>query len=253
MNYNDLRDYSWSYETINSRISRFYRGVTGRKIPLVVYCGSDEEGVAVMNRLHELAETDVAANKPGKIFIGDYYTAGYITGSTKADYLITKRMCKITLTFVSDDPTWYRDQVHTFPIGAGNQISSGSGTDYHYDYPYDYALHLQGRNIVSDTVGSSAFKLEIFGVAENPTVTIGGHVYKVQGRVSAGEVLTIDSLAKTITLTTVSGQHINWFDKRNRDSYVFEPIPTGKNPVTWSGEFGFALTVIEKRSEPKWT
>jgi hypothetical protein len=253
MNYNDLRDYSWSYETINSRISRFYRGITTRKIPLVVYCGSDEEAMVVMNRLHELAETDVAANQPGKIYIGDYYTHGYITGSTKANYLVTKRLCEITLTFVSDDPAWYRDQLHTFPAGTDNQINSESGTDYPYAYPYDYALRRQGWNIVSDTIGSSAFRLEIFGVAEDPAITIGGHVYKVRGKVSAGEVLTIDSIAKTVTLSTVSGQKINWFDNRNRESYVFEPIPAGKNSVTWSGEFGFNLTLIEKRSEPKWT
>lgn len=253
MNYNDLRDYVWNYETINSRISRFYRGITTREIPLVVCGASDKEAAAVMNRLHELTETDVTVNMPGKVYIGDYYTYGYIAGSTKTDYLITKRMCKITLSFISDDPSWYRSQVYAFPIGTGNQISSGSGTDYPYDYPYDYALQLQGRNIISDAVGSSAFKLEIFGTAENPTVTISGHAYRVQGRVNAGEVLTIDSLAKTIILTTVSGQKINWFDKRNRESYVFEPIPTGMNSVTWSGEFGFELTVIEKRSEPRWT
>ena len=51
----------------------------------------------------------------------------------------------------------------------------------------------------------------------------------------------------------LSGYTINWFDKRGRDNYIFEAIPTGINAVTWNGTFDFDLTIIEKRSEPKWT
>lgn len=118
MNYSDLRDYSWSYDTINNRISHFYRDVTQRKIPLVVYCNSDEEAVTVMNRLHELAETDIVEKIPGRIYVGDYYTMGYITASTKSNYLIRKKYCKIELTLTSDDPSWYKETTYSFMIGG---------------------------------------------------------------------------------------------------------------------------------------
>ena len=127
------------------------------------------------------------------------------------------------------------------------------GFDYPRDYPYDYALTGKIGNIVCDTVGDSAFRLLIYGEATNPAVVIGGHVYAVNGTIGKGETLLIDSLAKTITLTTAHGNQTSWFDKRNRESYIFEPIPAGKVPVSWSGDFGFDLIVIEKRSEPKWT
>lgn len=253
LNYNDLRDYSWSYEQINSRISRFYKGVTNRKLPLVIYGDTEEKALAVKNRLLEMAETDIEAMLPGRVYVGEYYTKGFITASAKSNYLINKRLCNIDLTLTCDDPSWYREQVRSFAAGSDSAISAGSGTDYPYDYPYDYALKLQGRNVVNDAISRSAFRLTIYGKAENPAVNIGDHTYMVKGVVSAGEVLTIDSLAKTITLTTASGQNINWFDKRNREQYIFEPIPAGKNPVTWSGDFGFDLTIIEKRSEPRWT
>jgi hypothetical protein len=253
LNYSELRDYSWSYDTINSRISRFYMGTKKRKIPLVVKCDSDKEAVAVMNRLHELAEADIEAITPGKVYVGDYYTNGYITESKKSDYLITKQLCNIELTMTSDDPAWYREHTHPFFPAAGNQLGSGSGSDYPYDYPYDYALSLNGRKIVCDSVGSSAFRLLIYGEATNPAVTINGHTYTVNGTIGKGETLLIDSLNKTITLTTASGKKINWFDKRGREKYIFEPIPAGQNTVTWAGAFGFDLTVIEKRSEPRWT
>lgn len=118
LNYNDLRDYKWDYDTINSRISRFYRPITDRKLPLVIKCDSEDDAVKVKNRLLELAEADIEAKIPGKIFVGDCYTNGYITASVKSEYLITKRYCKIELTLTSDDPAWYREQTYVFPVGG---------------------------------------------------------------------------------------------------------------------------------------
>ena len=253
LNESDLRDYSWKYDRINNRISRFHQDITNRKIPLMVMCDSDEAAITIKNRLTELAETDIVARIPGKVYAGEYYTNGFITASKKGNYLTNKRLCKLDLTLTSDDPAWYREQVYPFVINSQDEISSGSGMDYPYDYPYDYAQYLKGRNIVCDTIDGCAFKLLIYGTAENPTITIGGHNYTINGAISAGETLLVDSLNKTITLTTASGQPVNWFDKRSRESYIFQPIPAGKNAVVWSGTFGFDLTVIEKRSEPRWT
>lgn len=253
LNYNDLRDYAWSYDTINNKISRFYRPITSRKIPLVVLGETDEKAIAAKNRLMDLAESDIEAKLPGKIFVGEYYTNGYITASAKGNYLVTKRLCNITLTLTSDDPAWYRDQFYSFVPGEDGATAIGGGTDYPYDYKYDYALSLSGRKIVCDSAGSNAFKLLIYGEAVNPAVVIGGHVYAINGTIGRGETLLIDSVSKTITLTTASGNKINWFDKRARENYIFEPIPAGQNTVSWLGSFGFDLTVIEKRSEPRWT
>ncbi len=253
LNYSELRDYSWQYDTINSRISRFYRPITSRKIPLVIKGKTDAEAVAVMNRLHELAETDIEAKIPGKIYVGDYFTTGYITASTKSNYLLKKRICNIELTLTSDDPAWYREENHVFlPVNGGGVIGNDGGIDYPYDYKYDYALSLMGQRIFCDSISSNAFRLLISGTAVNPTVTIGGHVYSVNGTVGEGETLLIDSLTKKITLTTAAGHKINYFDMRGRESYIFQPIPAGQNTVSWLGTFGFDLTVIEKRSEPRW-
>lgn len=253
MNANTLRDYSWSYDTINSRISRFYRGITSRKIPLVVCCSSDEEAVAIRNRLFEMSEADIEAKIPGKIFVGDYYTRGFITASTKSNYLFKKRLCNLELTLTSDDPSWYKETIFAFWSGEGETDTAIGGTDYPYDNPYDYALFLNGRSILCDSVGSNAFRMLIYGEVSNPSIVIGTHIYTVNCDVGKGETLLIDSLTKTITLNTASGKKVNMFDKRGREQYIFEPIPAGKNIVSYNGAFGFELTVIEKRSEPKWT
>ena len=251
-NSNELRNYSWDYETINNRISRFYHKVKKRKIPLVVHCKTDDEAMAVRDKLMELAEADIDAKSPGKVFVGDYYTMGYITQSKKSNYLVLERHCNIELTLTSDDPAWYCEQTHTFFPDSGNEMGLG-GRDYPYDYKYDYAHSFSGRSIFCGAVGSNAFRLLIYGEAINPTIIIGGHVYKINGAVAKGETLLIDSVNKTITLTTATGSKANWFSKRGRESYMFEPIPAGQNGVVWSGAFGFDLTLIEKRSEPRWT
>lgn len=253
LNYNDLRDYSWKYSSINDKISRFYRPITTRKIPLVVACDSAAGATNVKNRIVDLAESDIVSRMPGKIYIGDYYTNGYITGSTKSDYLINKRVCKINLTLTSDDPAWYRDRKYIFTAGESGDIGNSSGVDYAYDYPHDYSTSTVGRYITSAEVGDSSFRLTIYGEVTNPSIMIGGNTYIVYCEVGVGEVLTIDSISKTIMLTTREGYKINYFDKRNRENYIFEPIPAGRSLVSYSGAFSFDLTVIEKRSEPKWT
>lgn len=251
LNYSDLRDYTWSYDTMNGRISRFYHSITERTLPLAIVGKNGEEATAIKNRLFEIAEKDVASMIPGKIFSGEYYTQGYITISAKSKYLINKRFCRIDLTLTSDDPAWYKERLHQFFPNSGESVAEG-GVDYPYDYPFDYSVSQMGQTLICDTISSNAFKLRIYGPITNPSITIGGHVYSITGTISTGETLLIDSLNKTITLTIADGGKVNWFSKRNRESYIFEAIPAGEHTVIWNESFGFDLTIIEKRSEPKW-
>ena len=252
LNHSDMLDYSWSYDVINSRISRFYRSVTTRKLPLVVIGKTDEEAKAAKNRLLEIAEADIQAMLPGKISVGEHYTSGFITASKKKKYLYSKRFCNLDLEFTSPDPAWFVDHHFSFTKDS-EDATAKNGIDYPFDYPFDYSVSNQSREIIVDGIGSSKFKLRIYGEAENPSVNIAGHIYSVNGRIKSGESLFIDGVSKTITLTTATGSKINWFDKRNRESYIFEDIPTGIHSVNFNGTFGFDLTIVEERSEPKWT
>lgn len=253
LNSNELRDYSWDYDIINNRISRLYRSPKGRKLPLIVCCKTKEEAAEVKNRLLDAAEVDVEALKPGKIYVGDYYTVGYITESKKSDYRIHGRFCYIDLVLTSSDPVWCSEQTHVFGGVQDSGHSDRSGFDFPHDYKHDYSVDASSRQIVCDTVRGSKFKLRIYGEATDPAVVINGHVYAVRGMIRDGESLLIDSQNKTIVLTTESGTKLNWFNNRGRDDYIFEPIPPGMNNVVYNGTFSFDLTIIEERSEPRWT
>ena len=182
MNYSDLRDYSWSFDTINNRISHFYRDVTQRAIPLVVYCKSDEEAVSIMNRLHELAEADIVAKIPGKIYVGDYYTMGYITASTKSNYLIRKKYCKIELTLTSDDPSWYKETTYSFMVGgemstdnpqAGTLTVTENGT-YDVEKYIKVVVDVAGGGVTATDDGSgNVTLLGVTATHEGGVVTIG--------------------------------------------------------------------------------
>ena len=253
LNTNELRDYSWDYDIINNRISRFYRSPKPRKLPLIIIGKTKDEAVEAMNTLLEVAEADVDAMLPGKIHVGEYYTTGYITESRKSQYRITGRYCEIELTLTSADPSWSRESTNVFGGIQDNVQTNRSGVDFPFDYKYDYSVTTTTREIVCNTIKSNKFKIRIYGEATNPTIIINGHVYKVNGMVRDGETLLIDSLNKTITLTTASGTKLNWFNNRSREAYIFEPIPPGISTVLYNGSFKFDLIIIEERSEPRWT
>lgn len=252
LNTNELRDYSWSYDVINNRISRFFRSVTTRKIPLMVCCSSVEEANDARNRILDLAEADVVAMLPGKVYLNGYYTTGYVTASKKTDYRMHGRYCLIELSLTSASPAWNRETLHVFGGDQQGAAQDRSGFDFPFDYKFDYSVTTTSRQIINDTIKASNFKLKIYGEATNPAIMINGHVYEVVGMVKPGESLEINSLDKTIVLKTAAGTTINWFNNRGRNNYIFEPIPAGANNVMFNGSFKFDLTIIEERSEPKW-
>jgi hypothetical protein len=256
LNHNDLRDYSWDYDTINSKISRFYRPITDKKLPLVILCGTGDKANQVKNKLLDLAESDIVARIPGRIYVGDFYITGYITKSAKSNYLINKRLTNIDLTFTTDDPAWYREKTYHVDESAtvnAEEMMTAGGTDYNVGYDHDFAAPLSENHIYVDTSGEALFKIRIYGRAEYPTIMIGGNPYSINGVIADGETLLIDGLERKITLTSATGVEINWFYRRGRESDIFKPIKPGAVEVTRNGTFAFDLTVIEKRSEPRWT
>lgn len=258
-NYSDLHDYAWSYTSENNRISSFTMGIVKKSIPIVICCSSEAQGISLKNKLMEYAEKDVLANQHGKIIIGDYYLKCFITGSKKGKYLISDGYMTATLTVTTDYPKWVKESTASFRT-SGTVVIDGTTTtatkrnfDYNFDFPFDYTSEMKNKTLNNTGFVGTNFKLIIFGAAVNPAVHIAGHTYKVNCEVQAGEHLTIDSLSKTVILTRVDGTEVNEFNHRNRASYIFKEIPSGNNAVTWDGDFGFDVVLLEERSEPKWT
>lgn len=256
--YNDLHNYSWEYSDDNRRIRNFARGVKSYTLPVVIVCDSEEQGLLLKNRLMEYADKDVLAQQHGRLTTNGYYMKCYIVGSKKANYLIRKGYMEASLSIVTDFPQWIKESTVSFRadgrvVNDSSQVISGKrNLDYNYDYPFDYTSGMAGKTLNNTSFTGTNFRLIIFGAAVNPAVHVAGHTYQVNCTIQEGEYLTIDGLAKTITLTKSDGTTENHFNDRNRASYIFEKIPSGNNAVTWDNTFGFDVVLLEERSEPKW-
>lgn len=251
VNMNDLHDYSWTVTKKNNRISSLDRTIANRKLPVIICCSSDAEGIAARNRLMEVAERDVLAMKHGKIIIGDYYFRCFITKSVKTKYLNSRQTIQITLTLTSDFPYWVKESMYAF-----RKIADGAESaqlDYSMDYPFDFTNTTGVRDIKNSALTDTEFKMIIYGPCSNPAVYVGGHEYSVNCDVGENEYLLIDSVAKTVTLVKNNGATENKFKYRGTDSYIFERIPAGKTTLSWEGDFGVDITLLEERSEPIWT
>ena len=246
---NDLHDYSWTVIQKNNKISAFKRSVATRTLPVTIFCPTVQEGIAARNRLMEVAEKDVLAKKPGQIIIGEYYFKCYITESKKSKYLASRRKMEVKLTLCSDLPYWVREDEHSFRKAG----MTGHGLGYPYDYAFDYTSSYNKTVLTNTDFLASNFRMNIYGPCTDPVVYVSGHAYGVNCAVKVGEYITIDSVSKKVTLTALDGTITNVFNQRRRDSYVFEKIKSGSNAVTWSGDFGVDIILLEERSEPKWT
>ena len=245
---NELHDYEWTVTKKGNRIASLDYAISKRKLPIVIICDTEEKGIQARNKLLEVVEKDVLAMQHGKIILNGYYFKCFVTKNQKKDYLVTKRWMEVTLTLTTDFPYWVKENTTSFSTTA-----SGGGLDYSHDYPFDFSSGMNVREVKNTGFVASDFRLTIYGACSNPGVYVNGHLYQVNCDVGENEYLTIDSVAKKVFLTANDGTITNVFNLRNRDSYVFEKVAPGRNAVTWEGDFGFDITLLEERSEPKWT
>ena len=250
VNENDLRDFAWSITSKNDKISSFKKGIVSKTIPIILKCDSEAEGLYLRNRLFEVFEKDVLTKKYGKIHVGDYYLRCYITGTKKTQYLVNMNYMVISATVQTDLPEWIKETTTIYNV---NTKSDEKYLDHPYDFSHDYKNTLANSRISNTGLTASNFILTIFGYVQNPTLYVGEHEYTVNVTVEADEHLTIDSINKTIILTTSNGEQVNCFNRRNKDSYIFEKIPVGTNTITSPNQqIYFNITLLEERSEPKW-
>lgn len=246
---NDLHDYEWTVTEKNNRVSSLDYSISNRKLPVIIICETESQGIAARNKLHEVVEKDVLAMQHGRVIVGDYYFRCFVTKSEKKDYLYTKRYMSVTMTLTSDFPYWVKETTASF---STNGSTGGSFLDYGFDYPVDFKTDVQSTQLNNTGFMPSNFRLIVYGACSNPVVYIAGHQYKVNCTVASGEYLTVDSSAKKIYITSKTGAVTNVFNSRNRDSYIFEKIPAGSSDVSWGGNFSFDIVLLEERSEPKW-
>jgi hypothetical protein len=285
---NELMDYDWNYSTTGTKVTKFSRKPKEYKVPLTIHTDTAAEGIELRNELYELAEKDVLAIEPGRLYLFDYYLVGYITGASSTNVLTDAKWYETELIFVAEDSVWRKDTVITIdqseipntrqqieptitgragstPVALSDGIVQPEYKyDYtltstyksycpQYDYPHDYIRTIGKASFINDCYTDADFLLVIEGMAQNPIVTIGGHQYSVNTIVLEGERLEIDSRAKTVKKIGRSGDEENLFNSRGKAQSIFQKIPAGSNSIIWPGTYGISLTIYDERSMPRWT
>ena len=251
----DLFDFDWKYEnrsSLNPKISRFYKELTKKNLKIALSAKTKDEYKSAWTYLLEVTEKDVLAKVPGKLYVNDEYLSCYIFKSKKTDWYPGAKFLVNNITVISESGKWIREVKVSYT--AGEQSSSDdSYMDYAYDYAYDYSS--SSGLVAFDNPGYAPadFEMTIHGPCENPEVFIAGHSYSVTCELLAGEYLRIDSANRRVYKVRVNAEQVNQFNMRNRESYIFEKIPTGNCGIAWDGSFSIDIVLYEERSEPRWT
>lgn len=120
-------------------------------------------------------------------------------------------------------------------------------------YARKFAERYGGANSLELSVSGTvpaAFIVRFFGPCENPSISIGGHVYGVNESCNEGESITLDTLNRAVYKTLATGEIINVFGKRLRTGDQFAPLTQGVFTVIRAGDYPIDFTLFERRTEP---
>lgn len=129
---------------------------------------------------------------------------------------------------------------------------SSNAKEFPYDFPYDLLSNSIVAQIINRGLTEQEAQIIIYGPATSPEITIGDNSYAVNCTVEEGDILTIDTKAKTIILRRADGTEENMFSLREPRTDFFRKIAVGSNPILWDGSFGMDVILFEERSTPEW-
>lgn len=252
INYNDLRDYTWSVKTANNKICGFEKGIATKTIPFIFACDEEKANI-IKNRFFEHFEIDVLNELQGYFEINGYRLYCYAIKNKKSDYLINKGYLRIELEITSDTPSWKKETSFLLDHSKKSSLNSINNSKlYAFSYPYQYLSEKKDIEIMNDAIGMSDVIIRIFGPCANPFVKIDKNVYQVNISLTNEEYLEIKTEERTIYKISKFGDRTNVFNFRSKESSnFFSKIPKGLLIATSNAPIS-EIIILEQRSEPKW-
>ena len=252
-----FHEYEWNPEVTKFRygdLLKLFTKDSKRYDCTLAFNGSLADKEAMIKRFHDAAEHDVMMQQPGKLTYNGYEIDTYIIRSkVYSNNSITRTLNDVT--FYCPYPFWIKETKYSIAL-TGDAVIDGA--DFLLNLPLDLGISGERTTIVAESSVPYDFRLVIHGACSNPDLWINGHEYNVNTDVTFGVDLIISSIEKTdeeksIYLQYPSGNRINVFNLRNRDSYIFEPIEGRTIYLQSAQPISFDLFLIERRGEPQWT
>lgn len=255
--------YSYNTDNLATRDVTYGYKMAAKTIPVKVAVLCDytipleerkEQWKEAVDHLADVVQADVIDETDGRLYTDTgFYLSCKIIGSEKTDWRMGLPIMFNTLTVLADKPVWIREETKEFFSQSEVPAPENGFLDYEYDYEYDYTSQKIGTSDwYIDHYQPSEFKMTIFGPCVNPRILVNGYPYEVFDALEAGEYIVIDSRDNSVVKHLVNGTTQNVYDLRAKDQSVFEPIPSGYLNISWSGAFGFEITLYIERGEPRW-
>lgn len=252
-----FHEYEWKPMTTDQEIGADVYGF--EKEPktyqiTLTFRGPLEERKAKMDELTNSFEYDIVNKTPGRIWFGRYYIDCYIKDAASKVSATKNNWTDMEIGIYCPYPMWAVEETKNFYPDSADKAEQYEFLDYPYGYPYDYSRPSSGRqHWYVDHYRSSNFHMTIYGPCANPRITIAKQIYQVYDTLETNEYIEINSRKKTIIKRLANGTEQNIFYKKATGNSVFTEIPAGDLLISWSGEFGFDITVFKERSVPEWT
>lgn len=254
-----LHEWEWSYNLSNrvtgmgGDASDFARYPRTFELELRMRGLNRQEFIDQVNLLHDVTETDMIAGQPGRLYVDDQYLTCYLAVAGKAPtHPKNSNFMTRTVTVLAVEPYWCTPvQVTVNPVI--DQQTNENGKKFNLRYAYRYGTGMSGTTIINDHYAAAPAIIQFFGPVSNPSIIIAGVTYGVNVTLTATDRLVIDQLRHKIYTVSETGEQTNVFNYRNKAYDIFAPIPVGSNNITYSGDYAVTVTMIQQRSELRWT
>ena len=244
----DFHKKSWKANSTAKKIgSKFdYYSLEERSYEVICMI-KEKDKFTILDKIDEVAEYDIMKDTLGTLSIDDWsIQCGIIETETYKENLTTKLSMKIYCPV----PLWSRETTRQFKIISGS--TGEGGLNYPFNYDFNYTSSYIKASITNPLSYEADFRMIFYGPCEDPTVNIGENKYKVGCELEEGEYIVIDTKNSTIKKYDIVGAETNVFSLREPRDF-FNKIESGENIITWDNSFGFDITIIEQKGEPKWS
>lgn len=285
----DFLDYAWEYELSGKYVGKLRKSIQEKEFTVTIFGNTETQYAQNINFLHEAIEKDILEVTPGKLYFGEYYLSCFIFASEKSEWEGFSYSMDNTFRLIQTDPSWIKETFYQFrpqklpvkeqdtqyPVISGeiyNEKALENNTvlkEFPFDFarpsnikitypmfgfPFDFAATNYGRRTINNpSFADSNFILTVYGFADNPSIMIGGHPYTVYATIYKGERMVINSVDRTVLKIGRMGEVTSLYNSREKNISVFQKIPPGAHVITWPGSYGIDLTLLDERSEPKWS
>lgn len=247
---------SWKYKTVScinsfTKIKQFYKEAVELPLTISIMCDTENQFNALMEKLLNCFEKDIASKTPGRIYWNDYYKEVFIFASEPSEFEEYFAAVDQKLTLLSLYDYWIKENHYNYSGEKKVEFSQNS------DFPYEFGnFDFMPTEIIDviniDGALSVNFELTFWGPCANPYVIIGGNEYRINNiELDDGEYITVNSQSRTVTKYNIDGSTENIFHLRESNK-IFTPLSPGKSILTQKSEMQISITTYIERGEPIW-